>query len=326
MKTNIVIQLTAAAVVCAVSSSLSAGTIIYEPFDYTSGDPVIGQVNSYSSQSVTWNRTGTAATSGAVHSVGSPGLTSPPGFPSATGNMADLANNDNTEMARLNIPDAFNPDLTPKYGASSSLYYSLLVDVPSITGLTTAHSNLNANNDLIIGFNNVQGAQAGRPNAWSGELVIRLGSTAGTYNLGIRASTTTASTTYFTGDLTPGDTHLVVVQTSLGANPGTAANDLNSIWLDPNSSTFGLGEGSRPAPDGSSNGANSATDAQVSLQSIIIGSGIAVGANPNHVYVDEIRVGNTWADVTSQVPEPASFSLIGLIALSLASCRCRRIV
>jgi len=236
--------------------------------------------------------------------------------------MADLKLAGQSELLRMNLPFATNGG-TPNYGANSTLYYSVLLNVPSITGLTVPHSNANANNDIIVGINNSQGSQATRPNSWNGELAIRLGATAGTYNLGVRASTTTAGTTYWTGDLTPdaNTTNLVVVEAHLGTSPGTAANDLNSIWFNPASSTWGLDESTRPSPDGSSNGAQSATDATNSMQSLLIGAGISAGSNPNDVNVDEIRVGETWADVTSQtafvVPEPAGLSLLGLGALGL---------
>ena len=304
-------------IVAFTSTSALADLLIYEPFDYTAGQQITGQVNTYSQAPVTWQLAGSAA---ALHVVGSGSLTPPGPLAPAIGNDADLKKSGtSSSYNRLSIPNAFNPDLTPKYGANSTLYYSLLLNVPSITGLTIAHNNLNANNDGLIAFNNNQGTTGSAPSTWNGELVIRLGATAGTFNLGIRGSTTTAGTTYFTGDLTPGTAYFIVAQATLGNSPGTAANDLNSIWLNPNPATFGLDEGSRPAADGSSNGADSTTDANNSMQSIIIGAGIATaGAAPNDTFIDEIRVGNTWADVTS-VPEPSTLALAGFGALGLVS-------
>jgi hypothetical protein len=314
----------------AAAHSASASQIIYEPFNYTAGQAITGQVNP--STGGTWQLAGSAA---ALHVVGSGSLNPSAGalsagFPASIGNDADLKKSGTSSAYdRLNIPNAFNTDLTPKYGANSSLYYSLLLDVPSITGLSIAHTNLNANNDGLIAFNNVQDTSTSTPNTWNGEMVIRLGSAAGTYNLGIRGSTTTPGTsptpttgqTYWTGDLTPGDTHFIVVQASLGASPVDNTQDLNSIWVDPSAATYGLGELARPAPDGSSNGAESTSLSSDSMQSIIIGAGIATaGAAPNDTLMDEIRVGNTWADVTP-VPEPAS---AGLIAAPMLMALARR--
>ncbi len=309
------------AVVCIslAASTSSAAMLIYEPFDYTAGQPIAGQVN----PSGTWNAAGTAGS--AVHSVGSPGLTSPSGFPAASGNMADMVNTDTTEFDRLNIPDAFNPDLSPKYGANSTLYYSLLLNVPSVAGLNTPNSNLNANNDMIIAFNN--GLGTGRPSNWAGELVIRQGSAADTYNLGIRASNTPGGTatghTYWTGDIAAGGTHLVVARYVQGPTDSSGADDSNDLWLDPSSAFFCLDESSVPAPDGSAQGTiNASSPTNNYAAALIIGAGIsnvAATQNPDHTYLDEIRVGTTWADVTCvTVPEPASLGLfvIGCVLLS----------
>jgi hypothetical protein len=171
---------------------------------------------------------------------------------------------------------------------------------------------------LIIGLNNTQGAQATRPSAWAGELTIRLGSTTGTYNLGIRASSTAANTTYWSGDLNAGQTYLVVGEYAQGGTPGTTANGTSSLWVNPASSTFGLDEGSRPAPDGSTLGVINTNATVDNVESLLIGAGIAAGSNPSHVALDEVRLGTTWADVTSSVvPEPASLGLLALGGLGL---------
>jgi MYXO-CTERM domain-containing protein len=194
--------------------------------------------------------------------------------------------------------------------------------------LTVANTNLNANNDFIIGFNNTQGAGS-RPSNWGGELVIRLGSVAGTYNLGIRASSTPGGTnpghTYWTPDITANtDAHLIVVRYTQGAVPGTPSDDdSNSLWLDPSSANFGVAENLVPSPDGSSTGSinqNSPTNNYVS--SIMIGAGISAGSNPNSLTFDELRVSTTWADVTA-VPEP--MGLAGVAAFGLLAFRRRRV-
>jgi hypothetical protein len=310
-KSLFVLPFFVAAVGICMASTASAALLIYEPFDYTAGQPIEGQVNP--STGNTWNAAGPATAP--VHSVVSPGLTSPPGFLPAVGNAADTVNTDTSQFDRLDIPNAFNPDLSPKYGANSTLYYSLLLNVPDIAGLNTPNSNANANNDMMIAFNNIQGAQAARPSNWGGELVIRLGSTSDTYNLGIRASSTPGGTTYWTGDLTPGDTHLVVVRYVQGSNGGgNSSDDSNDLWINPSALSYGAPEGSEPSPDGSSTGSiNQANPALNYAASLIIGAGIsnvATVQNPDHTYLDEIRVGTTWADVTSIVPEPASLWLL----------------
>ncbi|HEX5424630.1 MAG TPA: PEP-CTERM sorting domain-containing protein [Candidatus Acidoferrales bacterium] len=327
MKTSIFGVLCGALAALVLGPTASAGTLIYEPFDYTAGQPISGQTNP--STGTNWNTAGPSGST--VHTVVSPGLTSPSGFPAASGNAADLQTGDtaaNLEFDRLDIPGSFDPvTLAPNYYTGSTLYWSALVNVPDLTGLTIANTNANANNDLIIAFNNTQGAQASRPSNWAGELVIRGGQAATpftTYNLGIRGSSTTAGTTYFSGALNPGQTYLVVGRYTQGPDASIATDDSNSLWINPSSSTYGAA--AAPAPDGSSNGSiNTGNPTLNYAASLLIGAGISSGSNPNHVTLDEIRVGTTWADVTSvTVPEPATIGILGIGAVVGLLARRRR--
>jgi hypothetical protein len=307
MKRSVVL-LAAAAVTAFLTTPAFADLLIYEPFDYSPGSPIIGQTDPYSFGNQTWARAGTASTAN-VHHVGTASLPGPSGYPATLGYDGvmiggPVATGDFTEYGRMSLGS--------QYGANATLYYSLLLNVPSTTGLTVAHSNVNANNDGIIAFNNNTGGGS-RPNTWAGELVIRLGGAANTFNLGIRASTTAAGTTYFTGDLNPGQTYFVVGSFTEGATPGTGGS--SSIWLDPSSATFG---GTAPAADGITLGTYSTSATVDHTDSIIIGAGIAAGAAPSETHIDEIKVGDTWASVTT-VPEPSTLVLAGLGTLALVS-------
>ncbi|HEY1684251.1 MAG TPA: PEP-CTERM sorting domain-containing protein [Tepidisphaeraceae bacterium] len=322
----------------AMATSASASLLIYEPFDYQASSLIVpgsvstnsgnGLSDSYDSPATVWQQDGAYASGTNEHHITSTGLTSPSGFPASIGNAAALeggasAVSDYKEMARMNLPGATGSQATDTYVPGSnppSLFYSLLINVPATTGMTTAHSNANANNDMIMAFNNAIGATSSESNTWADELTIRLGSVANTYNLGIRASTTAANTTYWSGDLTPGSTYLVATEWTEGTTAGTGG--LSQIWVNPSSTTFGAG--SAPTADGSTVGTYSATALNDHTDSIIIGAGVATNSNPNEVDIDEIRVGTTWADVTT-VPEPASLSLLGLGAIAAMKRRRARI-
>jgi len=159
--------------------------------------------------------------------------------------------------------------------------------------LTIAHSNVNANNDGIIAFNNTAGAQANRPSLWAGELVIRLGSDPSKFNLGVRGTTTAAGTTFFSGDLNTNQSYLVVVEYAAANAAGVAGT--NYLWINPDPTNFGAA--TAPPADGQTVG-NVSTGANDQLASLLLGAGISAGACPSDTYVDEIRVGTTWADVT----------------------------
>ena len=315
---------------CGVVSTASAGLLIYEPFDYTagSGSTIVpgstsinsgnGLVDNYGPNApTTWVEAGSFTSGTTPHQITSPGLTAPTGFPSNIGNAAAMiggasGRSDFKEMGRMNLPGGpYNP------GASvTPLYYSLLLKVSDLTGLTTLHTNANANNDLIIGFNNVTGTLGTTPNTWADELTIRLGSDSSHYNLGIRASTTAANTTFWEPtDYSTNDTLLIVTRWTEGSTAGSGG--LSEIWVNPSSSSFGAA--SAPGADGSTVGTFSASGANDHTNSILIGAGIAAGSNPNEIDIDEIRVGTDWASVT--IPEPSTCCLALVLCAALSSLR-----
>src|SRR5205807_2311213 len=121
------------------SASAFADLLIYEPFDYTAGTPIIGQQDLYSPGSPTWARAGTVGTA-SVHSVVNGSLTAPVGFPASIGNGGvtiggPSSTSDGKEYGRMSLGS--------QYLVNSTLYYSLLLNVPSTTGMTIANTNPN---------------------------------------------------------------------------------------------------------------------------------------------------------------------------------------
>ena len=129
-----------------------ADLLLYEPFDYTPGSAVIGQTDVITSPTSTWDQVGTAGTNG-VHQVVSGSLTPPTGFGASFGNSGGMMGADYNEYAQMNFPGT--------YKINTTLYYSLLLEVNDLTGLTVANTNLNANNDGIIAFNSGAGSGQG---------------------------------------------------------------------------------------------------------------------------------------------------------------------
>jgi hypothetical protein len=99
-------------------------------------------------------------------------------------------------------------------------------------------------------------------------------------------------------------TYLIVEEIDLTAKTA-------SLWVDPNSSTFG---GTAPTATASLSSLTATAIDDVGFK--------AQSAAGGPYLVDNLLIGTTWADVTpSAVPEPASFALAGLGMISLVFAR-----
>jgi hypothetical protein len=104
-------------------------------------------------------------------------------------------------------------------------------------------------------------------------------------------------------------THLVVVRYTFdGSNP-----DEFALWVDPGS----LGAGSAP---GGNISITSGTDQPNFTSFWFTKMTVGWSAAPVDLYLDELRVGTTWAQVTPAVPEPSTVVLLGVAAMGLITC------
>jgi hypothetical protein len=176
--------------------------------------------------------------------------------------------------------------------ASGTLYYSMALQVTSLGSLTTGGS-------FIAGFNNSAGAQTGTPMIFATRLYTRLSGTG--FNVGLDLNGT-SSTQYGSTTYNVGDTLFIVGSYTFIS--GTA-NDTASMWLNPDSSTFGA----VTAPASTLTSASSAESDIASIASFMLRDGSVVEPG---LIVDDVRIGNNWADVTPAVPEPATTMLGGM--------------
>src|ERR1041385_5695373 len=125
MKTPSTLTLLLAAAAFSITPAF-ADLLLYEPFNYSPGSTIVGQTDLVTSATAIWYGAGTAGTS-VRHQVVAGSLA---GLPFSQGNAGNMKVADNGEMGRMNLPSQYNPATKPGY----TLYYSLLLNVPSTSG------------------------------------------------------------------------------------------------------------------------------------------------------------------------------------------------
>ncbi|MBU1355571.1 MAG: Ig-like domain-containing protein [Candidatus Edwardsbacteria bacterium] len=165
-------------------------------------------------------------------------------------------------------------------GASSTTHIGFLLNLANTTGLT---ANSSTTGDYFVSL-----LPSASITSYVGRITIRLGSAAGTYQLGIRATSSNTEAVWLTNNLTPGVTYLVVMAYQL--NP-----DHCWLWINPTLS------GSQPVADIEQAAAATVTD----IGRVAIRQGYTAGppalATPN-ADIDGFRVGTSWADISGTNP------------------------
>ena len=246
-----------------LSSAGWAQQVLYEDFNYATPS-YIGGNGAAGTNSNNW--TTHSVTSGQTTTIDiQDGNLTYLGLAGSTGNMAFIPGTNSTVSRDINR--AFTTTAT-------ILYYSALINILDNTQLSTTF-------DYFFSFGTSSGSSVtGLP----ARLHIKSVNSGANFRLGIQNSTGgTPTQTEYPTDLSFGTTYLVVVKYDLnGTSP-----DIASLWINPSSL------GGSTEPDGAVVN-SSGTTGQTGFASICIRN----GSGTPKANIDEIRVGQTWVDVT----------------------------
>jgi hypothetical protein len=320
--------LAALAVLLLSAISTSAATMFYEPFPYSNGplgtNTGSGNTNttapttenSFSNTNVwTAGPAQPSASNGNVAVVD--GDLTYAGLPTTpTGHMAQVAANANGNPTRIGIGE---------YAEGSTIYYSMLVRVPSgVTNFGSSTTTGSFFSGLQYNPSTISGATMTDTTAGAGGvLTVHKAADSLGYNLGIAYRDTPAATSRVfdnTHEFAAGDTVFVVGRWDLIVGP---QNDVASLYLNPDPlqpepATPNAVSRAVDSPAGASGDylyTAGGTQAQLEtkIRSFFLRSNTV---EPTNISIDEIRIGSSWNDVTQQVPEPATFGLLSVIACS----------
>lgn len=214
------------------------------------------------------NANGWATHNGAIPGqiVTSPGSLSYPGL-TVSGNQ--------TSIVAGNTEDINVASQAPITGAA---YYSALINVPNVTGQA---ANTTTGN-YFLAFSATAGTSA---TAFNGRLYIRAGVAADTYNLGVlNGSGGTAAPTFSPIDYSINVTYFIVMKFDLTTNTA-------SLFVNP---AIGGTEGSPTVTN-----VTGTTAAPAQVAALAIRQGGTATAGTGNVMIDEVRLGATYAYVTS---------------------------
>ena len=201
-----------------------------------------------------------------------------------------------TQIIAGNTEDVNLASAAPLTGVA---YYSALINVPFNSDGTTI-SGLAPNTDLIgnyfLAFGSASGAVV---TGFNGRLFIRSGTTAGTFNLGVlngSGGTPAPAPTYTGVDYSAGTTYFVVVKFDFTTNTA-------SLWVNP------MIGGTEGTPTVTNAAGTTAAPAQVA--SIVIRQAGTATTGTGNIDIDEVRMGSTWAYVTSATLRNSQNSIAG---------------
>jgi MYXO-CTERM domain-containing protein len=296
----------AVALLASFIGTASGSLLFYDSFNYSAGS--LGTAGS-----PTWTKVGGSTADPTVQNAG--GLT----FPGLA--TSGDSNNVQYDGSGIGAPAASDDVAIPGGPYSTgTLYYSLLVKVPTVqvsggNGFSTG-TNLTFGS-FMAGFQTVSATTNPATNTTLASLLIRSGDatqTSTTYQLGTSITTNNADRTFYTVSNGPATNYstgasaeTVFVVMKYTFDPTTNANETSKMFIN-------------PTPGGAEPGSPQVTATYDAA--LVRNTGIASffvrnnSVEPDVLWIDELRIGTTWEDVTPAVPEPMTAAL-GLVGVCL---------
>lgn len=290
-------MLAAGMAVLAAAQMVSAATLLYEPFNYSTPSTLDGQVAPTSS---VWSVASTNTTPPPINVI-SGSLSGPAQLPASMANMIQwgaIGSATNGAVDRVEVTQQ----------TSGTVYWSMLFRVDDLTNAVTGTTGA-----FVAGFNNKPGSQtSGVITVAGARLVIRKDSTSSSqfdFGTSVNSNNGAGSPPIQVFDSTArdvGTTYFLVG--SYTFNPATN-DDVAKLWINPDPSSFATDN--IPAPDLTSTGADlNGTPAGIGTFFFRSNS-----SAPKQMSADELRVATTWNEVTGGViPEPTCGLLLAATA------------
>jgi len=281
-------RLFACLLVCLVAPKLFGATPpTYDGFVYPAGSTTWAPntASNFNAQGYYWNAVGTTTPTPAIP-IASQNL-SVPGLLPSTGLSIRLVTNGNS--VRFSFPAA---------ASNGPIYFSFALRVEDV-GQTLGIGPIGGG--FWAGFNNTAGTQPGTPTIVGTKVLTRAttnsaGARDGGYNLGmVKASTTASDFVWDSRRFTSNDIVFIVGCYTFVTLANTT-DDLSKLWINPAPATFGAA--GEPAPDLTS---TKGTDL-LPIASFVFLQRNRPDVQPSSSICDELRIGNTWADVTPPAP------------------------
>ncbi len=189
-----------------------------------------------------------------------------------------------TQIVSGNTEDV---SLTSASALTTAGYYSAIINVVNTTTLT-ANTGIG---DYSLMFGTING---GTLSNFTGRIYVKTGSISNTFNIGLlNASGGTATPTFSAVDFPVGTPIFIVVKY-------TIANNSASLWINP---VIGAAEGTPTLTN-----ATGTSTAPTQLERFAIRQGTSTG----NIEIDEVRIGSTYAFVTSSVLSVKDNTISGL--------------